>query len=178
MITLVSRGCPGALTPGPPGPGLTPHPQQGCTEPGPGSCAGCRGGCPPTVCRKPPWGAPRESILPALLPRASFPAVLLLERPCTQATGPGLHAQGPLPSPLAQVSPPEPGRAWNIHAELPQPSWHDSEGEPCQEPVPAGLSDPWKPSQRAGSSRSQPTHSTKYRLCHQRGSWQRLLASG
>lgn len=70
------------------------------------------------------------------------------------------------------------GRAWQgleSHIELLQPSWHIFKGEPCQEPVPVGLSDPWKPSQHAGSSRSQPTLFTKHRLCHQRGNWQKLL---
>lgn len=108
--------------------------------------------------------------------KTSFPTIFLLEAPCAQATGPGLPHPGALPATLlARVSLAEPLRAWNSHTELPQPSWHIFEGEPCQEPVPVGLSDPWKLSQHAGSSRSQPTLFTKHRLCHQRGNWQKLL---
>lgn len=108
--------------------------------------------------------------------QTSFPTIFLLEAPYAQATGPRLPHPGALPATLlARVSLTETGRARNSHTELPQPSWHIFKGEPCQEPVPVGLSDPWKPCQHAGSSRSQPTLFTKHRLCRQRGNWQKLL---
>lgn len=126
------------------------------------SCASC-----PTchLLRGNALGSPRGKPRSSSALQASFPTTLLLEAPCALLPA----------TPCARVSLIEPGRAESSHTELSQPSWHISEGKPCQEPVPVGLSDPWKPSQRAGSSRSRPTLFTKHRLCHWRGNWQQLL---